>query len=452
MVRDLITIRPSTGLTLLGASIFVGLLIPLGPPIVALAVFGVACLVCGLLLLPPHLRTTVPLCLLLLVPADYVPAISGDYRGFFVLGAVALLCATAPHLRRPGLFLRRNWDLLLYPAVVLLATAVHWEAGQLRVLLYWAAAVLLLVWLHGARDKLGGGAAILDALVLAGLASGTVAVLEFLRLIDILAFPTLYEPVPSMFTESLGARSVGLSGRPLRLGTLTMLSGLISTSYLLFGGRTRLAVPVHGVSAVVSLAALLASGARGAWAGFVLAFAAGSLHGRVSRRMVRVSGFVLVAVLLGAVTGLNTIVSERLFGTAFSPRSIQQRIDALEVATTAWQHSPVIGNGPGGVSALVYREGLVTPNLENEYLAALLSSGLVGLLALLGLVLRRLLASWRQDNPAPWDPTFMLVLALVLNIGTYNMFSWSAGACLFFTVCALATLDRPERSTDGSVK
>jgi hypothetical protein len=431
-----------------GLCAIAGALLVITHNLIVVGTIGAIWLVLALRILTPAVRAMAFFTLLLLLPADYIPFLGDETRGFFVLGVGILLCATTFRPNSFPAFLRESWDILLLLFFITFSSLLHRESGLLRYLLYWAGAFFVYFWLHSEKSQSSETrTSILNAIVLAGTISGAVAVLEFPRLLDATQLTRWYEPHPSQFSPLLGNRSVGLSGHPLRLGTISMLSGLVSVCQILFTSLSRRQRALRALAAVVSMAALVVSGARGSWIAFGLALAmafAMSLRSRLSRQHVRVLALGVAMVVLSVVTGLHTLVAERLVGSAAHPRSILQRIEALDVSAEVWIGSPIVGVGRGGVPDAVYGAGLTTINLENEYLAALLSSGFLGLGALLTVVFMRLRKAWTQTVAADRAISFALMLAVAVNIGTYNMFSWSAGPSLFVGIALLVAIGSPE--------
>jgi len=195
---------------------------------------------------------------------------------------------------------------------------------------------------------------------------------------------------------------------------------------------------------MVSLSGLVLSGARGSWLGLAFGTAAIAIAGHPGSRARRgvpalVGGIIL---LLGAAwaTGLLTVINERLFGTATSPGSFNQRFQALLAVGEASRRLPFLGVGFGGADEITRDVGLEIPNLENEYLRFFLAAGWIGPLALALLWIRRLVVARVVLPTLQGTAAIACLVGLAVNAGTYNMLSWSVGPTI---VCAVAFLALP---------
>ncbi len=402
----------------------------------ALGAFS-SCLVL-LLSLPARFSVAVPIAVLFMVPADQIQGLGESAQGFFALGgAICLVASVLVRGARVGARIE-DWDLYALALVLFAAAALHAGAGELRNLLFRATGILGVLWLRAQerwaprlREQITWG------IIAAGLAGSVVAVLDFLGVVRLDQLMPWYEPHELEFTYFLGQRASGLSGHPLRLGTLTMLSCLLAMAMFL-GTRSKSRGRAGSVVALgICLVGLVLSGARGAWLGFAVGLVALVFAGRRSSQSLPVgrilAGLGLLAILVWS-TGLWRIISERLFGLASHPGSFLQRYQALLAVAELWTRIPILGVGFGGADEITQNVGLRLPNLENEYLRFLLTAGLAGPLAFLALGLRRIRLAHRSLGFPHRAASISALVALFVNVATYNTFSWSVGPLLLYAV------------------
>ena len=148
-----------------------------------------------------------------------------------------------------------------------------------------------------------------------------------------------------------------------------------------------------------------------------------------------------VAVALGGallwMSGLGYVITERLFGGASAPESIALRVRALWAIVDHWRDLPLLGVGPGRCAEVARQMGLRSGNLENEYVLALLSIGFIGPLTIALVGVRRFLLARAAKPEAARGGYLAIVVALFINFGTYNLFSWSSGPAIVFLCCFL---------------
>jgi len=395
-----------------------------------------------------ELAIAIPFALLLIVPADHIVGLNGSTLGLAVLGGATILFLSSllrGHFRNP---LERDWDCLALVAVLVTATLLQARSGEVRGILFWAAAAMILCWLRAEeRECRSVSAQIAVAIIAAGAISSMVAIVDFVGIVKASAVVPRYEPAQLDFADTLGLRASGISGHPLRLGTLSMVSSLVTLSWLIERKGSDRYRTLALVAIAITLAGLVLSGARGSWVGFVVGYIAISSQrwGRAAlralwRSTILFAGFGVLLLL----TGLWPFVYERLFGSAFHPGSIGQRLAALQSVLIIWRDVPLFGVGFGGAVDLTQKAGLRLPNLENDYLRFFLTAGIVGPVSLLTIGVRRVLLALR-DIPS-WRRTAALaaLLSLFVNIATYNLFSWSVAPALFF---AVAMIGDPTPST-----
>src|SRR6266705_1986930 len=395
--------RPSIG----GGWVMVGVpvLVSLGALIVCWpegATVGTALIwgIAALHYLPAGWSLSLPILALLIIPADNIVGLNGPRLGFFVLAVAGVLAGFSFARWERGAKHRLDWDFYLLAGVLITATVFHSGYGELRGVMFWIAAGLLFYWLRSE----GGRAARPDnqialAICVAGSLGGLLGLADYLGIAEVYRLVPGYIPRTLEFSADIGTRAVGLSGHPLRLGTITMLSSLIAVGLLtderLPGLWRRGLYFMLGLS----LVGLVLSGARGAWLSFIVALITMSLslfRGAMLRRVGGALMRIAVTVLILWATGLHQLVFERLFGSAFHAGSLDQRLQALQSVGAFWSKVPLFGVGFGGAADLTGRVGLRLPNLENEYLRFFLTAGIVGPLTLLLVGIRRMLHNMRR--------------------------------------------------------
>lgn len=396
----------------------------------------------AILSLPVRLSVGVPILTLLVIPADDIVGLNGAKLGLFVVVAAGTLAAINFSRWQYGTRHRLDWDFYLLAGVLIGATLSHAGYGELRGLLFWIAAGLLLYWLRSEGDRAvrpDNQAAL--AICVAGSLGGLFGLADYLGFTEAYRLIPGYVPRALEFSANIGTRAAGLSGHPLRLGTITMLSSLIAAGYLTDDRLRQTWRRGLYVMLGLSLVGLLLSGARGAWLSFIVALIAMGLS-LVRKATFRRVGGAVVKIAVGALviwaTGLYQIVSERLFGSAFHAASIDQRLQALQSVGAIWSRLPLLGVGFGGAAELTGRVGLRLPNLENEYLRFFLTAGLLGPLTLLLVGTRRILRNMHRPPSRERIIALGTMTGMLVNAATYNVFSWSAGASLFAAVAFLS--------------
>jgi O-antigen ligase len=188
---------------------------------------------------------------------------------------------------------------------------------------------------------------------------------------------------------------------------------------------------------------MLLSGARGSWLACVVGLAVLLIMSPIAQRPRAVRAMALLVTVAGTAlyfSGLAELVVERVFGVAAHPLSLGQRVGVLGATLSLWSRSPVVGFGFGQYLDQVTSIGFVFSNTENEYVNFLLASGIVGFglfLFVLGRTGVNLVRSRRQAGIAPIAALFA---GWVVLIGTFNVFSWSAGLAYFMLIVALCRL------------
>jgi len=379
----------------------------------------------------------------LVIPFDYIAAFAGDLRGLPMLavsaaGAALVLMAPA---RRFEEVARTGWDVWVFMAALGLTFGINGLSGGVRQALMLVTGVLYYVWVRLANP--GGERArvlLLRTFLVVGVIQGLAAIVE--RSIGVSSFASLvpgYAPSVKDFTVALGGRAVALAGHPLRLGALEM-SGLIAGFGLTktLSGRER---TLNTVALVICAVGLLLSGARGAWLGtFVgvmsmLVFTPGPESPKLALRLTVIGA--VGWVVLSAV-GAMELIQERLYGDASRPASIAQRAGVLGSALDIWRRRPLQGYGFGTYLEEIFAQGFVYSNTENEYVNFLLSGGIIafGAWALIGI--RGVVLAFRARAFALMPTVGGLIVAWLVNVGTYNAFSWSVAFPAFMTILAIA--------------
>ncbi|MGE5178757.1 MAG: O-antigen ligase family protein [Bacteroidota bacterium] len=411
--------------------------------------------------LPRHAAVAVPLFALLAIPADHMAGLSGPAHGFFVFGATSALIAAAGlrlGLRAPS---RADWDFHVLILVLCGATLLHAAAGELRGVLFWIGAGLFLWWLRTEERENGDvHSQAADAILAAGAFGGMLAILAHVHVLDITRLLPGYEPNELEFTYQAGTRAPGLSGHPLRFGSLTMLAAIFAMPWAFEEGLSNQRRVGYIGALGLSLGGLVLSGARGSWLGMavaVLVFALIRASTGSSRTVLRIALYGAVAGLLLWATGLWRLIESRLVGAASHPGSINQRRLVTEGIRYVWSQVPPFGVGFGGAAEMAMRMGLKLLNLENEYLRFFFTAGFAGPVCLLLLGFRRIGAALRTHPSSPIRVAAVCALSAVLvNVGTYNMFSWSMGppllAMLAFLVLPLPQTDRVPAEQAGAVQ
>lgn len=408
---------------------------PIAGALVGAALWGSALI----LSVPSRASVLVPVILLLSLPADFIRPLSEGVHGFFVLGTVSLLCAISI-IRDPSRrFPFADWDLLLLPFLLIVATLAHSQAGELRGILLWGAAGLFLIWLRSEeRRNPGARSQVENAILIAGSIAALFAMLDAAGL-DLSSLIPGYEPERHDSFLEVGA--VGLSGHHLRLGSLTMLASLVGLARLLSGSARDRGVLV---SSILSMIGLGISGARGSWLGFLAGSAVLIVwgnRGRLRHRVALSTALVLFLVALVWTSGVWKFFYDRAIGSSSHPASLEQRLQVLQAFAATWSQLPLLGLGFGGASEKTMAMGLQVLNIENEYIRLFLAGGWLAVVALLLLAVRRIYFAALQVREDGRSAALAGWIALLVNLATYNFFAWSFGPSLFY---AFAVLSSPQ--------
>ena len=379
----------------------------------------------------------------LVVPFDFVAAFSDDLRGLPVLavaiGGVAL-SFLAP-ARPIGEVARSGWDVWVFMGSLLLTFGINGVSGGVRQALMLVAGVLFYVWVRLSNP--GGDRArtlLLRTLLVVGVIQGVGAIVERIVGVSVVsgAIPG-YAPAVKDFTLALGGRAVAFAGHPLRLGALEMsaiIAGFgLSKSVM---GRERV---LDAAGIAVCAVGLLLSGARGAWLGtFVgviamLVLTPGPESPRLAFRLTVVS---VVGWIVLSAAGALELIQQSLFGAASRPASIAQRAGVLASSLDIWRQRPIQGYGFGTYLEQIFAQGFRFSNTENEYVNFLLSGGLIAFSGWLLMGARGVMLAVRGRGLYLMPAVGGLLIAWLVNVGTYNAFSWSTGFPAFMTILAVA--------------
>jgi O-Antigen ligase len=414
------------------------------------------CLLC-LAWLPQGCRLLVPMFLLLVIPADHLSGLNGKAHGLFALGWCFLLALSSVLTgRRPDI--RGQLDVLALVIALAIPTAMNMEAGELRGLLFWAAALCCLLWVRS--EEVSGVTSrpqILAAILGAGAVGGALAGVSHAGILDIGAILPGYQANDLEFSYMLGSRAVGLSGHPLRLGSLAMIASIVAISWLVDSESSQRRKVALGAMLGCSILGLVLSGARGAW----LALACGLVVITFARQGFSVQTRVVRLITIGAccgallwLSGATSLVYERMFGDAVHPLSLQQRLEALNGIRVIWSQVPLFGVGFGGTADITARMGMLLPHLENEYLRFYLTGGILAPLIFLVVGCRRIAGLWKERPSAHRTAMLGILSAFMVNVATYNFFSWSVGPSLFVAIvsCCEPVMPRRVFAEGGSVQ
>src|SRR5258705_3862698 len=406
----------------LSVSCAAGALAIAGFPLLA-EVLGAGIWALALLLgLPARHSVFVPFLILISFPADHTRGLNQGAHGFFVLGATTLLALSSAFAVRIGDAVRTDWDLWALSGLLVLTALLQAHSGEIRGVMFWVSACLLLLWLRseerkGARPRVQ----IETAIVVAGALGGLFAILERTGLLRVSDLLRGYEPASLELSVGM-ARAAGLSGHPLRLGSLSMLSPLVALAWMAHG---RVPAKHRGaimVALLLSLAGLALSGARGSWLGFAARIFLITILGDRSElrsRAIRAAALGFLLVGFARVTGIWGLFYERALGSASHPASLEQRLQVLNAVGQVWSQIPVFGLGFGGASDKIMALGLRALNIENEYLRFFLAAGWLAPVAILLLGVRRIRTALAQLPSVRAIVAIAALAALLLNMATF---------------------------------
>lgn len=381
------------------------------------------------------------------IPYDYLAATGTSLRGLPavvpLLAGILLILGSSPDSRRTAL--RSLWDLWLFILWMLLIVLISGDLGGLRELFLWVAAAVFGAGVMSSDVREPGEAAygLALALVVVGTLFGLAAVLE--RVVGPSATYSLvpgYVPMIREFGSGFGLRASSFAGHPLRLGTAEMLAIVVCASVLLrSSGRAWL-----GALACLPLCAagLLLSGARGGWLGASVGVAAVIAFEWRERGSSKVLSVLLALCLVGvtvAVSPVGDFVAERVSGATSQSSSYDQRIAVLSVTRDVVANHSFVGYGFRQGTDAFYSSGLRLANPENDYIVLLVAGGIPLVVLLFVLLLRSLWPPKRALLSPAGSVSMALLLALVVNIGTYNALTWTFGPTVLVLLVALTRRD-----------
>jgi hypothetical protein len=395
-----------------------------------------------LVALPRRLALFIPFLFLVSFPADHIAGLNEGAHGFFVLGATTLLVLVSALRNAKLRDVLADWDLLGLACLLTATSLLHSQSGEIRGVLFWMSACLALYWLRAEERRCPGPAVqIENALIAAGALGGVLAILERTGAFHVSELVSLYQPATLDLGVGNGQRAVALSGHPLRLGSLTMLSSLIGLARITHrdGDTRHRAATLAAIG--LSLAGLALSGARGSWLGFavgcVLVVVLGD-RSRLTRRIFAGTAITVAVITVGWLTGAWEFFYARVIGTTSHPASLEQRLLVLDAVRQVWSQIPVFGLGFGGASDKVMAMGLRALNIENEYLRFFLAAGWLGPLSILVIGWRRIRSALDHGRSLRSVVAITALGALFVNMASFNLFAWSFGPAVLFAVAVLA--------------
>ncbi len=429
--------------TLLAAGLSLGGIVALSPWVAAVGTVLVA-LVMLFFVVPLSVWLSGLMLVCLAVPVDYIGSTATVMRGlpsavFLVAG---LLMALSSDARSRVRALRITWEMLLLSAWLFVAVLLSGDLGGMREVVMWASGAVL-VWGLASRVS-EDSSALLRALgvsfMLVGAFMGLAAIAErYVGGAGVYSILAGYQPIVRDVGGSIGVRASSFAGHPLRLGTLEMLAVVSCVSGLASSSRSMQVCAL--LCLPVSSAGLVLSGARGAWLASAVGIAvylALSWRGKRQVAMVVTLAVSLTLVLTAASTPVGKYMLERISGSASQSTSIGQRLAVGAVAGRVIAERPVFGWGFRGSDSAVQAQGLRLANVENDYLGLAIAAGIPAVLLLIFGVVRSTLAILRVRTHGAAPYLGALIAALAVNIGTYNMLTWSYGPAVLMLLLLLA--------------
>jgi hypothetical protein len=409
----------------------------------AVAAAGALILLMAGVALPPRLLLPGALLVGLLVPVDNLTYLVGQGRAGVLIAITGSWLLVDVVRSRGQLRLRDgspSWSVWMWFAAVLLVAAAQRDAGTARVLSVWILAGLTYWW---TKARIATTPDVKESIYSVAIFAGVFqSVSGFVQAaVGTPALQSLpgYVPIVRQFGVDIGQRLTGFAGHPLRLGTITMIAALLVVDRLLEGGRGPWERALLGLALLGTTFVCIMSGARGAWlglaAGVIVLVVASALRGHLARRPAAV--LTVGASFLLAWLAFGNLIWTRLFGSTLAADSLRQRLDVFEVSRTALQHPSLLGRGFTGFLDDIYASGLISANVENEYIVTYLGGGLVLGVALLVLAADAVWTAVRSLKTEAGVGAAAMVVALVINIGTYNAFSWTIGPALLLLFLAI---------------
>lgn len=344
-----------------------------------------------------------------LIPARILGSvpIMGDLgAGFFFFAAWLAVVAT-----------RRNGFRASLPAAALLAwialLLVVAESSSLNWATAFAVYVLLPATVNATRDEITSAE---STLVRIGIAVASLALVQQLTASNPLLDPA-YQALnlPPLQHWSV-YRSEGTLSHPLYAGTFLSLAAVIQFKNVLRTERAGLrgwivfSLLVLGVGATVSRGSIVAV-VLGCFLVWILSFRSSGQQAQTGRLVIVGS-----TIAVGTVAFLNSSLLEARSASAEGTSSLGSRLFALDYAwSLAWQSFP-LGIGPGASSIRSLRD--IGLPIENAWLQALASLGIIGLILLVlfvGSAFRRAASTNSLVGTVP-------LMTYVVSVAGYNAF------------------------------
>lgn len=241
----------------------------------------------------------------------------------------------------------------------------------------------------------------------------------------------------NQLVPALDGRATGTMAHPIPFGTLLALSALLGLSPAL---RWPLAVRLLVVAAGTSGVAL--SGSRSAALTLLVAVVVATLLPGA----LRISAAARTVLVLGAVGSVLLVDpgSLRVVTSVQGTGSLTHRLGALDAADRLADRPAVqtlLGSGTGALRDL-FDAGFLQLDgffaVDNQFVATFATAGLVGALALVGLVVTGLLSGDRGTRPAA-----VLLVAMFLS---FDVLEWHSTAVLTVVLLLLGYRSAPDRT------
>lgn len=344
--------------------------------------------------------------------------------------------------RRPALSLGQpDWPLLLFVVGALAATFAATNLGahvrQLRVVVF---EPLVFYWLarRHAREA-SGFLALLDALVLAGVAVGLYAIYQYFFTTD------------TIVAEGVG-RVRGLYGSPNNLGLFLERAALLCACLGIWGGRRR---GLYAAALAPIGVALGLTFSLGAWLGVAAGMLFAAVVGSRRRLALGIVGALVLTVAAGWFVGLPRIVSH----FSLEAGTWRWRLFVWQAGWEMARAHPVLGVGldnfftlyPHYMAPEAWPEpGLSHPhNLVLDFWLSTGIAGLVGGLWLIGRLWWRALALWQRGMQPELRAAGLGLAASVVAVVVHGAFDNSYFlvdlALVFWLYQALAAAQQPAR-------
>lgn len=290
---------------------------------------------------------------------------------------------------------RGRQPIRLLALVLLVATLASYIAGQVRGLLplevsgsdatmlrLCSALGLLLFTADAIRDT-EGVRRVVERIVMGAFFMAVVAILQYYKVVDLAALANF----PGLVIDKSGAeflidryglnRVSGTATHPIEFGVVLAMSLPLALHLALTAAPGR-RVRMWLMLALIAVAMPLSVSRSGiVAAGVALFFYVVVLRLRTLFNLLPLAFGGVVAITIAAPGVLGTVLN-LLLATGNEPSS-QARTDDYPIIFAQWRDNPVLGRGPGTYIPKLYRL------VDNQYLIALVSTGVVGLVVLVSI-------------------------------------------------------------------